>query len=400
MKTKQSSAVVEPITKVHNTLDFSNKVLYVGIDVHKKRWQAAVFLEGIILSNVSIAASADGLVAYLRKHYGNAAFHCVYECGPFGFTLCRQLWAAGMECIVVNPNDIPGTDRERRSKTDPIDARKMARHHAAGLLQGVHVPTEKTQKQRSIIRFRKKLWGDLVRAKNRLKSELKFQGIEVPAKFDNPHWSHNFLNWIDQQAHKDEDLKDTLLLMLQEVKTLRLLLLKTERKLRELMWTSDYKQNSELLRTIPGVGPLTAMLFLLEVGDVSRFKTFDALNRFVGLCPDSDSSGESERHTGISRRRHKTLRSALVESAWQLIRRDAAMFNHYKELTKRMKSQKAIIRITRKLLRRMRAIMLSKKVYVKGVDGNITSDQINAPELPVPKLKGRPKRSATAGVTV
>ena len=400
MKTKQSSAVVEPITKVHNTLDFSNKVLYVGIDVHKKRWQAAVFLEGIILSNVSIAASADGLVAYLRKHYGNAAFHCVYECGPFGFTLCRQLWAAGMECIVVNPNDIPGTDRERRSKTDPIDARKMARHHAAGLLQGVHVPTEKTQKQRSIIRFRKKLWGDLVRAKNRLKSELKFHGIEVPAKFDNPHWSHNFLNRIDQQAHKDEDLKDTLLLMLQEVKTLRLLLLKTERKLRELMWTSDYKQNSELLRTIPGVGPLTAMLFLLEVGDVSRFKTFDALNRFVGLCPDSDSSGESERHTGLTKRRHKTLRSALVESAWQLIRRDVAMFDHYKELTKRMKSQKAIIRITRKLLRRMRAIMLSKKVYVKGVDGNITSDQINAPELPVPKLKGRPKRSATAGVTV
>ena len=400
MKTKQSSAVVEPITKVHNTLDFSNKVLYVGIDVHKKRWQAAVFLEGIILSNVSIAASADGLVAYLRKHYGNAAFHCVYECGPFGFTLCRQLWAAGMECIVVNPNDIPGTDRERRSKTDPIDARKMARHHAAGLLQGVHVPTEKTQKQRSIIRFRKKLWGDLVRAKNRLKSELKFHGIEVPAKFDNPHWSHNFLNWIDQQAHKDEDLKDTLLLMLQEVKTLRLLLLKTERKLRELMWTSDYKQNSELLRTIPGVGPLTAMLFLLEVGDVSRFKTFDALNRFVGLCPDSDSSGESERHTGLTKRRHKTLRSALVESAWQLIRRDVAMFDHYKELTKRMKSQKAIIRITRKLLRRMRAVMLSKKVYVKGIDGNITSQQINAPELPVPKLKGRPKRSATAGVTV
>jgi len=250
MKTKQSSTVVEPANKVHNTIDFSNKQLYVGIDVHKKRWQAAVFLEGVILSNVSIAGCSDDLVCYLRKHYGNAAFHCVYECGPFGFTLCRQLWAAGMECIVVNPNDIPGTDRERRSKTDPIDARKMARHHAAGLLQGVHVPTEKTQKQRSIIRFRKKLWGDLVRAKNRLKSELKFQGIEVPVKFDNPHWSHNFLNWIEQQAHNDEDLKDTLLLMLEEVKALRLLLLKTERKLRELMWTSDYKQNSKLLREL------------------------------------------------------------------------------------------------------------------------------------------------------
>ncbi|TKK67935.1 IS110 family transposase, partial [Ilyomonas limi] len=172
-------------------------------------------------------------------------------------------------------------------------------------------------------------------------------------------------------------------------------------KLRELMWSEEYKEKSELLRTIPGVGPLTAMLFLLEVGDVCRFKSFDALNRFVGLCPDSHSSGETERHTGISTRRHKTLRSALIESAWQLLRRDMAMFNYYKQLTKRMKSQKAIIHITRKLLRRMRAVMLSHKVYVSGTEGDVTREQINAPQLPAAKRKGRPsKQSATAGITV
>lgn len=172
----------------------------------------------------------------------------------------------------------------------------------------------------------------------------------MPATFDNPHWSHNFMNWIAAQAHADEDLKDTLLLMPEEVQALRLLLLKTERRLRELMWSEDYKHNSQLLRTIPGVGPLTSMFFLLEAGDVRRLKTFDALNRFVGLCPHSDSSGDSERHTGISKRRHKTLRSALLESACQLVRRDTAMFDQYKLLCKRMKPQKAIIRITRKLL--------------------------------------------------
>lgn len=109
-------------------VDFSNEVLYVGIDVHKTRWQIAVFLDGVILGNVSIAASSDTLIQYLRKYYGNASFHCVYECGPWGFTLCRQLWTAGMECIFVNPADIPGTDKERLSKTDQVDARKMARH--------------------------------------------------------------------------------------------------------------------------------------------------------------------------------------------------------------------------------------------------------------------------------
>lgn len=131
MKTKQSSAVVEPTNKVRNVVDFTNKVLYVGIDVHKKRWQVAVLLEGVILSNVSIAASADALIAYLRKHYPNSIFYCVYECGRFGFNLCRCLRSAGIECIVVNPADIPGTDREKRSKTDVLDARKLACYHAA-----------------------------------------------------------------------------------------------------------------------------------------------------------------------------------------------------------------------------------------------------------------------------
>ena len=400
MKIKQSSTEVELVNKVMNRVDFCNRQLFVGIDVHKNRWQVAVFLDGVVLSNVSIAGAAEQLITYLHKHYGKANFQCVYECGPFGFNLCRALWAAGMECIVVNPADIPGTDKERRSKTDKVDARKLARHHASGLLTGVHVPSEKTQKQRSIIRFRKKLWGDLVRAKNRIKSELKFQGIVVPEKYDNPHWSRNFLNWIIQQAHTDEDLKDTLLLMVDEVQSLRLLLLKTERKLRELMWTEQYQLKSDLLRTIPGVGPLTAMLFLLEVGDINRFKRFDALNKFVGLCPDSDSSGDTERHTGLTTRRHRTLRSALVESAWQLVRRDPAMFEQYNSLCKRMKSSKAIIRIARKLLRRMRAILISGKPYMSGINGNLTSADINAPELAVAKPKGRPKKNAPAGVTV
>ena len=394
MKTKQSSAhQAEPATKVINKVDFANKQLYVGIDVHKKRWQAAVLYEGIVLSNDNIAASADELINYLHKHYAGASFSCVYECGAFGYTLCRSLWAAGMECILVNPADIPGTDKERRSKTDPVDARKMARCLASGMLQGVHVPSEKEQKERSLIRFRKKLWADLVRAKNRLKSELKFQGIVVPEKYDNPHWSKNFILWIEGVAEKDSDLKDTLLLILEEVQNLRLLLLKTELKLRQLMKREALQEKSTLLRSVPGIGPLTAALFLLEIGDVKRFKSFDALNRFVGLCPDSASSGEAEKHTGISVRRHKSLRSQLVESAWMAVRKDPAMLEEYQRLCKRMKGHKAIIRIARKLLRRMRAVLLSGKVYVKGISGDVKAGDIAAPGVGVPKAKGRPKKA-------
>jgi transposase len=120
MKTKQPTSEREwnPAQKVQQPTDFTNRVLYVGIVVHKVRWQVAVYYEGLILSNTSIEGSSEALITHLRKRYGEAQFHCVYESGPFGFTLYRNLWAAGLECIVVNPADVPGIDKERRSKTD------------------------------------------------------------------------------------------------------------------------------------------------------------------------------------------------------------------------------------------------------------------------------------------
>jgi transposase len=372
MKTIQSSACKgNPDQKVPNLADFSFRDLYVGIDVHKYRWQVAVFYDGIMLSNTNIEGSSSSLITHLHKYYCGAKFHCVYESGPLGFTLCRTLLANGLQCMVVNPADIPDTHREQRSKTDPVDARKLARHLAAGLLQPIHIPSEKLQKQRSLIRLRKKLWGDLVRCKNRLKSELLFQGIGIPKEFDNPHWSKNFLLWIEQQASSDEYLKDTLLFMLEEAKVLRQLLLKTERKLREMMRHKDFAVQGNILRSIAGVGPLTSMLFMLEVGDVRRFKSFDALNRFVGFCPDSHSSGNIQKHTGLSLRKHSQLRTMLVEAAWQLIRRDPAMLDYYRELTKRMKGQQAIIRVARKLLRRMRTILLKDQLYANGLNESV-----------------------------
>ena len=57
----------------------------------------------------------------------------------------------------------------------------------------------------------------------------------------------------------------------------------------------------------------------------------------------------------------------LVEAAWQAIRKDPAMLDAYEQLTKRMKGSEAIIRIARKLLRRMRAVLISEQEYVKGI---------------------------------
>jgi len=155
--------------------------------------------------------------------------------------------------------------------------------------------------------------------------------------------------------------------MLEEVKLQRQLLLKTERKVRALMSSVKYAAKAKLLRSVVGVGPVTSTLFLLEVGDIKRFKNFDCLNNLIGFYPGSNSSGEKDIDTGISSRKHKQLRSMLIEAAWIAIKKDPAMLEAYEQLTKRMKGNEAIIRIARKLLRRMRAVLISGVEYQKGV---------------------------------
>src|SRR6266581_4737597 len=315
---QQTSATTETSIKGRNIMDFTGKTIYVGIDVHEKDLQVAKVLDDICLGNHRMPTNSKVLIDHLHSRYPGATL-------------------------------------------------KLARNLAAHQITAIHVPDEDIQKERNLIRFRKKLVGDLNRSKNRLKSLLKYQGINIPEQLGKKNnWSHNFMNWVEEEAKKDVLLQDTLLLMLEEVKLLRQLLLKTERALRKMMQVK-YNDKAKLLMSTPGVGRTTAMLFLLEVGDIKRFGPFDRLNDFVGFCPDTDSTGQTERNTGITSRRHKQLRSALIEAAWQAIRIDPALLNTYQALLKRMKGHHAIIYIARKLLRRMRAILISGVPYQKGV---------------------------------
>lgn len=361
---QHASAISETQSKGRNIIDYSGKTICVGIDVHQKDYQVAKVYQGICLGNHRMAADSDALIKHLRSHYRGADFKCVYESCAWGFNLQRRLKAAGMDCIVVNAADVSTTDKERKRKTDRVDALKLAHDLESRDLKGIDIPDETLQKERNLIRYRSTLVGDINRSKNHLKSLLKFQGIEIPAAFASNNWSNCFLKWLEEQGAKDEP-DDTLLLMLEQLKLLRQLLLKVEKKLGALR-KGKYNSAANLATSVPGIGPITAMLFLLEIGDINRFRGFDRLNSFVGFCPDKDSSGETDRDRGITSRRHKKLRTALIESAWAAIRIDPALLESYQALTKRMKGTFAIIHIARKLLRRLRSVMLTGVAYQKG----------------------------------
>ena len=100
---------------------------------------------------------------------------------------------------------------------------------------------------------------------------------------------------------------------------------------------------------------------------MKRFKNLDKLTAFLGLVPDCNSSGDKERDTGISKRYQKYLRYLLVESAWIAIRKDPALTLAFSNLTKKKDNQKAIIKITKKLVNRMRCVWLNQIEYSPSV---------------------------------
>ncbi len=109
------------------------------------------------------------------------------------------------------------------------------------------------------------------------------------------------------------------------------------------------------------------MTILTELGNIKRFKKFDRLCSYCGLTPNCFSSGETERVAGLSRRGNPFIKTILIECAWMAIRKDPALLLYYKKLLPRMNGNKAIIKVARKLLNRIRYVLWHQKEYVKGV---------------------------------
>ena len=91
---KQTSATTEPQVKGSTIVDFSGKVIYVGIDMHQKSWQVALYYDGLALGNHHLTNNCQSVVNFLLKHYPGATLKCVYESGAWGFELQRALTAA------------------------------------------------------------------------------------------------------------------------------------------------------------------------------------------------------------------------------------------------------------------------------------------------------------------
>lgn len=156
-------------------------------------------------------------------------------------------------------------------------------------------------------------------------------------------------------------------LLVEDTLILRQRLFTTNKEIRLLSQSEKYKPTYELLSSAPGIGLITAMTMITEIGDISRFESFTKFNSFIGLCPSEFSSGENVYKGKMTTRGNKTIRPLIIEAAWIAKRIDPALTLKFEELLKTKTVKRAIVIIARKLLSRLFTVWKTKIEYEKGV---------------------------------
>jgi len=155
--------------------------------------------------------------------------------------------------------------------------------------------------------------------------------------------------------------------LLEEYEFLNDQVAKQSKLLKELSETALYQNRVKILRSVPGIGLIAAMEILLELQDVSRFRRAKDLAAYVGLTPSQYSSAEKVRMGRITGIGKNNLRGTLIESAWFLIRKDAAMREKYERIKMRSGAKRAIVAVARTLLLRTRRMLLEDQPYALGL---------------------------------
>jgi transposase len=349
-----------------NKIDFSNQNIYVGFDVHLRSWKVTILTEKVAIKTFSQDPNPELLYQYLKRNFPGGIYHSAYEAGFCGYWIHNKLKSLGINSIVVNPADIPTTNKERVQKEDKRDSKKIARSLRNGDLKAIYVPGLKTLEDRSLLRARSTMVKDLTRFKNRIKSFLYFHGIEYPESFSKPrsHWSNRFMTWLESIELNEESGKITLNSFIHQSKNLRATVLDLTKQMQKLSQTEAFQNDVKLLRSIPGIGILTAMTILTELETILRFGNLDQLCCFIGLVPSTNSSGETEITGDITPRGHSILRNVIIESAWAAVRHDPVLLKSHLEYCKRMDPNKSIVRIAKRLLSRIKFVLKNRQPYV------------------------------------
>ena len=295
---------------------------HVGLDVHKKQITVALLRPGEsdpVEWTIANEPRAVRRLARRIERESKGQVTCVYEAGPCGYTLQRQLKGHGFRVQVVAPSLIPRKPGER-IKTDRRDARKLGELSRAGLLTEVRPPSVEDEAVRDVCRCREAAVRDLTRARHRLSKLLLRQGTVYRLGRNWTQAHRRWLRGLSFERAASRVVFDDYLLAIEHLEE-RLRALNGE--LEAIAQQEPYQKPVGWLRCFRGIDTVSALTIVAELHDFRRFREPRQLMAYLGLVPGESSSGERTRRGGITKAGNCHVRRVLVEAAWHYRHRPA-----------------------------------------------------------------------------
>lgn len=335
--------------------------LFIGMDIHKKSWSVHLRTDLFDHKGFTMPPQPQILVDYVTSQFDSHEVSITYEAGCCGFSAARHFLSMGWQVKVVNPSDVPRSDKQQYQKTDKLDCRNLCKQLQQDQLRGIYVPTEQEEQLRSLLRQRNQVVKQLRTTKSHIKGLLLFHGINLPEQFDNPNWSKDFIAWLRDIPWSYKTGTASMQSKLRILDLLNKEYLQTSNELRAWCRKNQGK-DYYLLKSIPGIGGLLAAAILAEMGNIRRFNNEREFSNCIGLVPAIHQSSETDIKKGITPRCKALLRSYLIESAWVAIRTDPEIQAYYrKHVGKNPKN--VIVKVAHKMCRRILSVIKNETPY-------------------------------------
>jgi transposase len=291
-----------------------NTDMFVGIDVAKLRNAVAVAdsgRDGEVRYFGEVDAAEDSMRRLIKKLAAkHGRLHFCYEAGPTGYGLHRLITEMGHGCIVVAPSLIPKKPGDR-IKTNRRDAISLARLLRAGELTAVWVPDTAHEAIRSLSRARTATVKDVGIKKRQVTSFL----LRHHRIFHSPKaWGARYRRWLQEQ--KFEHAADQIVFQeaIDAVRVAEERLSRLNRSIEEFVTGWEFAPVVCALQSLRGVDLVTAVNFVVEIGDIRRFESPRHLMGYLGLVPGERSTGDKVRRGSITKMGNARIRQLFVVS--------------------------------------------------------------------------------------
>lgn len=298
------------------------RIVYIGMDVHKDTYSLCSFdsHENYMFSEITVKAETIQVLTYIKniEHRfkdDDVSVVCGYEAGPTGFSLCRDLLKKDISCVVMAPSSLPKSPDDKKRKTDKIDARNLALHLAHHTYKAVNVLSPEMETIKELTRTRASALKAQKRSKQNLLSFLLRKGMVYPYGGRAKYWTQKFYAWMKTLEFTNAVERYSFEEYLTEVNHQMSRVSRLDEKIAEVAENPLISEDVKKLCCFSGISTLTAVSFISEIGDFTRFEKANYFASYLGLCPGLHSSGLTNQNRGITKSGNTNLRRLLIEAA-------------------------------------------------------------------------------------